>query len=55
MPSVLLVDNYDSFTFNSDGTGYVIDTHNKIELTYTISDGEIHLEFEFGKVLRGQV
>lgn len=39
---------YDCFTFNSDGTGYVIDTHNKIELTYTISDGEIHLEFEFG-------
>lgn len=42
---------YDSFTFNNDGTGYVIDTHNKIELAYTISDGEIHLEFEFGNDL----
>jgi hypothetical protein len=42
---------YDSFTFNSDGTGTMTDIGNKTELTYTISDGEIHLEFNFGNDL----
>lgn len=42
------VSSYDNFTFNSDGTGSVADLGSSTDITYEISNGMLHIEFDSG-------